>query len=197
VNESDWLEIGRLGRVRGLHGELFVKGDQSPEWYMALPEVRIRLADGGWFGAEASEQASALKIEEARLYSGRLVFRFAGITSATEAEPFVNGLVYVSREVRPAAPEGEIWLSELLGCGVEDVRNGQSLGRVTGWQDYGSPFVTLEVTRDSGGEPVLVPFVKAICIEVNLVGRKIRVDPPDGLLDLNAGQSSDRSAKRE
>jgi 16S rRNA processing protein RimM len=197
VDGSEWLEIARLGRIRGLRGELFVKGDQPPEWYAALPEVRVRLAGGGWFGAGADGQPRGLKIAEARSYSGRLVFRFDGIASATEAEPLVSGRVYVSRKVRPAAPEGEIWLSELLGCAVEDARSGRSLGRVTGWQDYGGPFVTLEVTGDCGGEPALVPFVKAICVEVDLVGRKIRIDPPDGLLDLNDRLNKHPPAEQE
>jgi 16S rRNA processing protein RimM len=197
VDDSEWLEIARLGRVRGLRGELFVKGDQPPEWYAALPEVRVRLAGGGWFGAGADGQVPGLKIAEARLYSGRLVFRFDGIASATEAEPLVSGRVYVSREVRPAAPEGELWLSDLLGCVVEAACDGRVLGRVTGWQDYGSPFVTLEVTGDGGGEPALVPFVKAICVEVDLGGRKIRIDPPDGLLDLNARLNGDPAPEQE
>lgn len=197
MDDSEWLEIARLGRVRGLRGEIFAKGEQTPEWYAALPEVRIRLAGGGWFGAAADGQVAGLRIAEARLYSGRLAIRFAGIASANEAEPLVNGCVYVRRDARPAAPEGEVWLSELVGCAVEDVHNGRLLGRVTGWQDYGSPFVTLEVTAESGGEPALVPFVKAICVEVDLGGRKIRIDPPEGLLDLNAGPGGDPAAERE
>jgi 16S rRNA processing protein RimM len=197
VDDSEWLEIARLGRVRGLRGELFVKGDQPPEWYAALSEVQVRLAGGGWFGIGADGQPRGLKIAEAWLYSGRLVFRFDGIASATEAEPLVSGIVYVSREVRPAAPEGELWLSDLLGCVVEDARDGRLLGRVTGWQDYGSPFVTLEVTGDGGGEPALVPFVKAICVEVDLGRKRIRIDPPDGLLDLNARPNGIPPAERE
>lgn len=197
MDDSEWLEIARLGRVRGLRGELFAKGEQTPEWYEALPEVRIRLAGGGWFGATAEGQVPGLRISEARLYSGRLALRFSGIASATEAEPLVSGCVYVSREARPTAPEGEVWLSELVGCAVEDVHNGRLLGHVTGWQDFGSPFVTLEVTAESGGEPALVPFVKAICVEVDLAGRKLRIDPPEGLLDLNAGPGGDPAAERE
>jgi hypothetical protein len=42
----------------------------------------------------------------------------------------------------------------------------------------------------------LVPFVKAICVEVDPGGRKIRIDPPAGLLDLNAGPGGD-PAERE
>jgi len=32
---------------------------------------------------------------------------------------------------------------------------------------------------------ILIPFTKDICVEVNLEKRKIVIDPPQGLLDLN------------
>lgn len=198
MDDSEWLEIARLGRVRGLRGELFAQGEQTPEWYSSLPEVRIRLANGSWFGAEAgSSEARGLRIAEARLYSGKLVLRFSGIESATEAEPLVSGLVYVSREARPAPPEGEVWLSELVGCVMEDARTGRRLGRVTGWEDYGGPFVTLEVAGEQGGELILVPFVKSICVGVDPGAKRIRIDPPEGLLDLNAGLSGGPAMERE
>lgn len=197
MDDSEWLEVARLGRVRGLRGELFAQGEQAPEWYLALPGVRIRLADGKWFGASAEGQVPELKIVEARLYSGRLALRFAGVESATAAEPLTSGRVCVSRKARPAAPEGEIWLSDLTGCEVEDASTGRRLGRVTGWQEYGGPFVTLEVTREPGGDVALVPFVKAICVDVDLPGRKIRIDPPEGLLDLNGETGGETAAERE
>ena len=77
-------------------------------------------------------------------------------------------------------------MSDLVGCRVEDARSGREIGRVTGWQEFDSPFVTLEVTPGAGGQPLLVPFVRAICVEVDPAGRRIRIDPPEGLLDLNA-----------
>ena len=38
---------------------------------------------------------------------------------------------------------------------------------------------------EKGERQVLVPFTESICVEVNLEERKITVDPPDGLLDLD------------
>lgn len=197
MGDSEWLEIARLGRVRGLRGELFAKGEQTPEWYTALPEVRIRLVAGEWFGAGDGIDGQTLRISEARMYSGRLVLRFSGVESATAAEPLVSGLVFVNHKARPAAPEGEIWLSELVGCAVEDVRDGRLLGRVSGWQDYGGPSVTLEVEGVPGDSPILIPFVKSICVDVDLAGRKIRIDVPEGLLELNAGASGGPATERE
>jgi len=32
---------------------------------------------------------------------------------------------------------------------------------------------------------ILIPFAVDICVEVDLAARRIRIDPPDGLLELN------------
>ncbi|MGO9241284.1 MAG: ribosome maturation factor RimM [Bryobacteraceae bacterium] len=189
-----WLEIARLGRVRGLRGELFAAGSQPPEWYTALAGVRIKLAGGGWFGAQPEQDAAEVRISAARLYSGRLALCFAGIDSAEAAAPLVNATVFVSRGARPPAPAGEIWLSDLVGWRVEEARSGREIGRVTGWQEFDSPFVTLEVTPGGGGDALLVPYVKAICVEVDPAARRIRIDPPEGLLDLNARPAKDGPA---
>ena len=62
VDTGSWLEIASLGRMRGLHGEIFAVGSQLPEWYTALPAIRIRLAGGNWFGSPPDEAAADLKI---------------------------------------------------------------------------------------------------------------------------------------
>jgi 16S rRNA processing protein RimM len=41
----------------------------------------------------------------------------------------------------------------------------------------------LELRKDAGGN-VLVPFVDAICVDVDVVAKRIRLDPPPGLLEL-------------
>jgi len=43
----------------------------------------------------------------------------------------------------------------------------------------------LVVDRPSGGEELLIPLSRAICVEIDLAGKRIVVDPPDGLFDLN------------
>jgi 16S rRNA processing protein RimM len=187
VDAGSWLEIARLGRVRGLRGEIYAFGTQPPQWYTALAAVRIRLAGGAWFGAQPDAEAAEVRIAGARLYSGRLALRFAGIDSAQAAAPLVNASVFLDRAARPPAPAGEIWLSDLVGCRVEEMRTGREVGRVTGWQEFDSPFVTLEITPGAGRAPLLVPYVKAICVEVDPAARRIRIDPPEGLLELNAG----------
>jgi 16S rRNA processing protein RimM len=38
---------------------------------------------------------------------------------------------------------------------------------------------------EKGDLEIFVPFTESICVEVNLEERKITIDPPDGLLDLD------------
>jgi 16S rRNA processing protein RimM len=52
---------------------------------------------------------------------------------------------------------------------------------VEGWQQYGFPLL-MEVTVK--GREVLIPFVSAICRQVDVAGRRIVVNLPEGLLDL-------------
>jgi len=44
---------------------------------------------------------------------------------------------------------------------------------------------TLLVVGRPAGEDVLIPLSRAICVEIDLAGRRIAVDPPDGLFELN------------
>lgn len=43
----------------------------------------------------------------------------------------------------------------------------------------------LVVEGDPGPKEVLIPLSREICVEIDPEGRRIVIDPPDGLLDLN------------
>jgi 16S rRNA processing protein RimM len=132
-----------------------------------------------------------------RPHKGRLAFSFAGVDSIEAAEPFEQCEVVIPAGDRPALEEGEYYLSDLVGCEVIHRGTGLRFGTVTGWQQYGGPEL-LEVLADGArpGDAVWIPFAKAICVEIDPARRRIVVDPPEGLLELNqareAGPGPDR-----
>jgi 16S rRNA processing protein RimM len=77
--------------------------------------------------------------------------------------------------------KGKYYLFQLSGCAVV-TKGGDSVGSV---KDIlfiqGNDLLVVE--RE--GREVFVPFTEPICIEIDLNGKKIVIDPPDGLLDLN------------
>jgi 16S rRNA processing protein RimM len=83
---------------------------------------------------------------------------------------------------RLAPAEGEHYLSDLMGCEVRDRKTGDLLGTVTGWEEAGGAGL-LEIS-DREAE-LLVPFVRSICVEIDTSAKRIVVDLPEGLKDLN------------
>jgi 16S rRNA processing protein RimM len=173
--------VARLGHTRGLRGEIYADSEAEAERLVALKEVWPRSAEGAWLN-----QSQPLEVSSARPYKGGWVFTFAGLDSIEAVEPFVNCQLGVSAAERPPLAEGEYYLSDLVGCRVLDRASGRELGTVTGWQEYGGPQL-LEVLPVGArpGAVVWIPFAKAICVEIDPAGRRIVVDPPAGLLELN------------
>lgn len=178
---AGWVTVIRLGRCRGLRGEIYGDVWNPPERYGWLRRVWIRDGEGKFlFGGEP------VQVVEARPYKGRLILRFAGIGSADAARPLTGCEAVVPRRELPPLPEGEYYLADLEGCTVIDRRTGAPAGTVTGWQDFGgSILLEMEPVGEPGGGPVWIPLTHAICVEIRPAERRIVVDPPEGLLELN------------
>jgi len=71
-----------------------------------------------------------------------------------------------------------------VDCAVETA-DGRPVGRVAGVQETGGTAL-LVITAAAGGGEILVPLSAAICRRIDTAGKRIVIDPPDGLLDLNA-----------
>jgi 16S rRNA processing protein RimM len=112
-----------------------------------------------------------------------LIFKFRGVDSISAAEALRGAEICVPRVERPPLPAGEYYQTDLVGCQVVDRASGAPLGVVRGWQDYGGAPL-LEVER-TGGQPLLIPFARSICLEIDVAGRRIRVELPEGLKELN------------
>ena len=121
-----------------------------------------------------------VELERAWTHQDQLVLKFVGIDSRTEAESLHGRFLCIPEEDRPPLEEGQVYLSDLIGCEVRAVADDRRIGQVTGFQEIG-PSVLLEVD----GPDFLVPYVPEICREVDLAGRVIRVELPEGLEDLN------------
>jgi 16S rRNA processing protein RimM len=108
-----------------------------------------------------------------------LIFKFRGVDTISDAEPLAGAEVRVPMSERAPLEPGEFFQSDLVGCEVMDRRTGASLGRVTGWEDSGGPGLLVV----EGG--LLIPFARAICVEIHPEAKRIVVELPEGLKDLN------------
>ena len=172
------MVVAEILRPRGNRGEVLAQSQTDvPGRLPELKRAHARLADGADVPVE---------ITEAWVHDGAWVLKFAGVDSIGEAERFRGADVWIPADERGTLPEGEFFESDLLGCALVDAATGVQLGRLEGWQacgdrtQVGPPLMQLYVN----GREVLIPFVPAICREVDLTTRTIRVALPAGLLDL-------------
>jgi 16S rRNA processing protein RimM len=172
--DPGWVTVARLGRPRGNRGEVTAIGLSSkPKRYASLREVFLV----GGVGADRAPQR--LTVESVWFHQRTLVFKFRGVDSITGAERLGGGEVRVPASERVPLEPGEFFQSDLVGCEVVDRRTGEGLGRVTGWEDGGGAGL---LVLESG---VLVPFARSICVVIDPAGRRIEVEFPEGLKELN------------
>ena len=79
--------------------------------------------------------------------------------------------------------KGQVFVADLVGCAVV-MLDGRPLGEVTDvWEAGGS--AVLVVARAEDKAELLIPLSEAVCPLIDTAAKRIVVDPPDGLLDLN------------
>ncbi len=165
---AGWIAIAVLGKTRGNRGEVTaIPLSGKPERFQALQEVFL-------FGS-----GTRYEVESTWFHQETLIFKFRGVDSISEAELLTGAEVRVPLDQRTTLDPGEFFQDDLLGCQVIDRRTGQALGTVSGWEDGGGSGL---LVVDGG---LLIPFARSICVEIDPKARRISVELPEGLKDLN------------
>jgi 16S rRNA processing protein RimM len=162
--------VALLARAWGIRGELIA---------IPLSDRLERFQNLGRVYLFGSGPAAQFEVESARNVPGSVIFKFRGIDSMTDAERCRGAEVRIPREERLEPEPGEFFIGDLIGCEVVERGTGQSLGSVTGWDEGGASGL-LQV-----GPDLLIPFARSICVSIDIAGKRIEVDLPEGLKDLN------------
>jgi 16S rRNA processing protein RimM len=123
-----------------------------------------------------------MEVERTWTHGDRVIFKFKGVDTISDAERLAGADVLIPLDERPMAPEGEYYQSDLVGCEVVD-QSGRLLGTVQGWQETGG--VPLLEIRTQEAKELLIPFAKAMLTNIDLERRRIEVNLPAGLDELN------------
>jgi len=192
--KTRWTVVARLVRPHGRHGE--VLADLRTDFPERFRErTRLYLIPAERIGTPAREMA----LEGFWFLHNRVVLKFAGIDSIDEAESLRGFDVVVPFAERAEAGDGAVFVGDLIGCQVIDVnRGGASVGEIVDL-DRQSSSVDLLVVRASGtaakGGEALIPFVTAYMVRIDVVGRRVEMRLPEGLMEINAPMTQEE--KRE
>jgi len=182
------VQVARILRFRGNKGEVAAALQTDfPERFSSLTEVYLRKDDG---------EPKAVRLQRFwmdRNHPGEGIFHFADCTTISEAEKWRGYDVLLPFEQRVQLPEGQFFVTDLIGCRVfelpataESVRTTLLLGTVNDvfFPSAGVPGIPLLQVQTKAGE-LLIPLAEDICKLIDIAGRRIDVTLPEGLRDVN------------
>ena len=168
VSDSAWITVAVLGKTRGNRGEVTaVSLTSRPERFEGLHEVWL-FGDG-----------RRAEVESTWFHNGTLIFKFRGVDDISAAEQLAGCEVRIPVSERVPLDEGEFFQDDLVGCEVVDRATGASLGRVSRFDESGGAG---NLVLEDG---LMIPFARSICVEIDPAARRIAVELPPGLKDLN------------
>jgi 16S rRNA processing protein RimM len=174
LDELDLVIVARAVKTRGLKGELVAE---------LLTDFPDRFADISSLIAVGPQGIrKSIELESHWLQQGRVVLKFAGYDSIETAKELVGFDFAVAEGERVELEDGYFYDWQLEGCLVEN-NEGVKIGTVKEVRRLGGEIDMLAVV-DADGVSRLIPLVEGIVLEVDIAGRKIRIDPPQGLLEL-------------
>jgi 16S rRNA processing protein RimM len=172
---EEFVSLARVVRPQGRHGEVIVE-----------PRTNVReqfAASRTMFAVDPSGRRRSLEVEAHRFHQSRVVLKFRGVDSITQAEALRDCELEVRRaELLPLAT-GSYYVKDLVGCVLFD--RGNKVGEVSGVQ-FGAGEAPLLIVSRSQASEVLIPFAQAYVVSADLVGKRIEMALPERLLEVDA-----------
>lgn len=162
-----WVELGRLGRPKGLQGW------QRLETWTDPPQGIFDYQP--WVLRNAQGQREAVQPEDFQPHGEGWLVRMQGVRSREDAALRVGSWVEVPREALPELPMGEHYRVDLVGLRVRNVQ-GVELGRVQRVEDMPAHPV-LVVMR--GETESWLPYTPQHVRQIDLAAGWLEIDWPE------------------
>ena len=171
---SEFITLARVVKTQGRQGEVAV------ELHTDLPD---RLHQGlRLFALSEDGSRRELQIEDAWPHKDFVVLKFAGVDSISDAELLVGCELQIPRGERAQLEEGAAYVSDLAGCTLADRGNAVGVIRDVRFGAGEAPLLVI----GSGKRELEIPFAQEFLIKVDLEAKRIEMNLPEGLLDVNA-----------
>jgi len=171
---DDMVLVGTIARPHRLRGHVFVNASTD--------FAETRFAPGATLSTRKGADTLTLRVESVRFQNGRPILSFEGYSGIEQAEALAGLELRIPEDALQSLEDGFYYHHQLVGCEVV-TQSGAPVGHVVK-VDEGAGGSLLVVTG-AGGDEVLIPLAREICVRIDVTGRRIEVAPPAGLLDLN------------
>ena len=187
--KTEYITLARVTKTQGRHGEV------AAEVHSDVPD---RFTEGMklWALAENGSRRE-LEVEELWPHKGQLVLKFVGVDSMNDAETLLRCELQVPQAQRAKLEEGWTYISDLAGCVVFD--GDREVGVIEDVQ-LGAGEAPLLIVKSGAGtskERHEIPYAEAYIKSVDLTHKKIAMQLPEGMLELNAPLTAEEKQEQK
>jgi 16S rRNA processing protein RimM len=185
TGDGNWVELAQIVRPQGRTGEVLAEiRTDFPESFAERKSLFLRAPSPSSASPNESTMQPAV-LEAHWFHKGRIVLKFQGVNSITDAEKLRNYEVVLPIEERMALTGDAVYLSDLIGITIIDVgkESPHTAGIIVDVEPEGISAAML-VVETGAKEPALIPFAKAYIRRLDIDAKQLEMDLPEGLLTL-------------
>lgn len=182
---TDRVWVGLITRPHGVRGEVKIEiWSDVPDRFDPGRELLLVARD---------RSTRRVRIDRFRPARGGAIIGFDDCRTRDQAESLRGARLAVPRSEVPAAPEGQYYHFDLVGCRCVDAEHGE-LGEVTAVVEDGGG-VLLEVgipprgAQGATSRVLSIPFVEAFLDSVDIEAQQIHLRLPPGLVETCVSRS--------
>jgi 16S rRNA processing protein RimM len=181
---TEWATIGQVVALFGIRGEVKVRLlTDIPNRFQQLEAIYV------------GPDHRRCVIEHVRPYKGEMiVLKLAGIDDANTAEDLRRLDLCIPLSQLAKLPPDSYYQHDIVGLQVLTL-DGRELGPVVDVMETGSNDVYAIKGQD--GKQVLIPAIKAVVKQIDLIRRTMYIDPLPGLLEAPTPEDVEGSEEEE
>lgn len=175
-------------KPQGRNGEVAVELlTDFPERFEQRRNLRALLPGGG------QRELHLLSFWE---HKGRLIMGFENVASIDEAQTLVGAELQIPASERVELERGSAYISDLIGCVVVALHPGEryeEIGRISNvmFGAGAAPLLVVQQEREGRQRELLVPFAEEYVRKFDAGAKRIEMQLPEGMLDLDAPLSAE------
>jgi 16S rRNA processing protein RimM len=201
VEKSNLIAIAHILRPQGRKGEVLAEllTDQLSQFQTGRA---VQLLNSEKPQAQVPETVLENHWLPVGKNAGRIVLKLKGTESISQAETLSGLEVAIAAADLPKLEEDTFYVKDLLGCSfvdgervlgeVADVQFVTSTDGKVRLQDA-APLLAVQLSADQSAEPALVPLVRAYLVSVDVAAKRIVMNLPPGLIDLQSEEEAPKS----
>jgi len=164
-----YIDFGKITSTHGIRGEVKIYPyTDDVDNILNLKKIYI--------------EGKGYKVSSIRFHKNMFVIKLNGINTVEEAEAFRNKLVQREIDENEELEEDTYYIKDLIGLDVY-LEDNSLFGKIKDVFQTGANDVYVIQTVDS--KEVLIPAIKSVVKDVDIVGNKMIIELMEGLVWLN------------